>query len=460
MFNHWHTQPKFLFSLVIVLILIGCSSTPKDDGEPPQALSNADLQNLYQQKADKYLIKNDTLRNWFAITEEGIAMYPDPEAKMNNEPECFLYYDEIEAFGQMVYGLPKDSALSFYANKGTQRWSHTDTENLPPLPQPFMGSANPEKPLAGLRVALDPGHLGGSMEHAIMEEKAVRMHPNDSVGIPEEIAFNEGNLVLATARLLKQRLESYGAEVMLTRDMPGVSAFGLSFEEWKRTQYDSCLTAWAEERDLSEEDLDWFAKANDRDIFHAMFKHLDLRERARKMNAYRPDISVIIHYNVKESNRPDEDKYVVPVDENYNMAFVPGSYMTGELGAPDRRMEFLAQLVTQDIENSIDLSELVVKEFVNETGVPALDEPHGLRYLDKASMATPAKGVWARNLAINRMTRGTICFGETLYQDYIGEALVLNEKDLDVEGLMVSSRVEDVANAYFQGICAYYGVQP
>lgn len=452
-----------IFSTCLLAGLLLLSSTlltacgPKD-GSSRKGPDQEDLQTVYQQKADRYLIKDDTLRNWFAILPEGIALYASPEDKEKGYVECLLYYDEIEAFSQMVYGWPADSTLKLYQSKGKERWSHTVTENLPPLPQPFHPGADPAKPLTGLRVALDPGHMGGTMEQAIREEKAVRMHANDSAGIPEAIAFNEGNLVMATARLLRDQLEAAGAEVMLTRDQPGVSAFGLSYESWLASKYEADLAAWAEERELTEDDLAWFAKANDDQIFHALFKHLDLRERARKINAYRPHIALIIHYNVLESNRPDEEKYVLPIDENYNMAFIPGGYMAGELGKPDRRMEFLAQLVTEDIENSLELSDAVVQFFVKETKVPALDEPHGLRYLEKASMATQAEGVWARNLAINRMTRGTLCFGETLYQDNIGEAQKLNLKDLDVDGLKVSSRVQDIADAYFKGVCDYYGV--
>lgn len=454
-------QSKRLFFLFLCLaglwgsLVIGCSSPPAE--EPPTGLSNADLQNLYAQKAERYLVKDDTLNNWFAVLPDGVAMYASPEDKLNNQPECLLYYDEIEAFGQMVYGLTAEEALTHYENKGDKRWSATSTADLPPLPEVFTPGSDPAQPLAGLRVMLDPGHMGGEMEDALMEEKAVRMHPNDSAGIPQELSFNEGNLVLATARLLKSRLEDAGATVALTRDMPGVSAFGLSYAEWKKTKYDSALAVWIEERELTEEDQEWFEKADDKQIFHAMFKHLDLRERARKMNAFRPHINVIIHYNVG-NYKIDPDKYVAPTDENYNMAFVPGGYMAGELRSPDRRMEFLAQIVTQDIENSIELSDQVVQAFVEKTGVPALDEPHGLFYLEKASLATPATGVWARNLAINRMTRGTLVFGETLFQNYVGEALVLDEKDLDVDGLQVSSRVIDVADAYYKGICDYYGV--
>ena len=70
-----------------------------------------------------------------------------------------------------------------------------------------MPPASGGKPLAGVRVAIDPGHLGG--EWARMEERFFQ------IGKTRPVA--EGDLTLAVARKLKAALEKYGASVVLLR---------------------------------------------------------------------------------------------------------------------------------------------------------------------------------------------------------------------------------------------------
>ena len=64
-----------------------------------------------------------------------------------------------------------------------------------------------EKPLSGLKIALDPGHLGGSW--AKMEERWFRVDDTKPV--------QEGDLTLQVARLLAPRLRDLGARVSFVR---------------------------------------------------------------------------------------------------------------------------------------------------------------------------------------------------------------------------------------------------
>ena len=73
-------------------------------------------------------------------------------------------------------------------------------ESLPP--------ARPERPLSGLRIALDPGHLGGRW--AKMEERWFQVGSNAPV--------REGDLTLRVARLLAPRLRELGANVLFIRN--------------------------------------------------------------------------------------------------------------------------------------------------------------------------------------------------------------------------------------------------
>jgi N-acetylmuramoyl-L-alanine amidase len=68
--------------------------------------------------------------------------------------------------------------------------------------------ANPNKPLSGLRIALDPGHLGG--QWAKMEERWFQVGNTQPV--------QEGDLTLKVARLLAPRLRKLGAKVFFVRN--------------------------------------------------------------------------------------------------------------------------------------------------------------------------------------------------------------------------------------------------
>ena len=76
-------------------------------------------------------------------------------------------------------------------------------------PAEFRAESHPmDKPLLGLRVAIDPGHIGGPW--AQMEERSTRYAGSPPV--------QEGDLNLITGRLLKAELTNLGATVFEVRD--------------------------------------------------------------------------------------------------------------------------------------------------------------------------------------------------------------------------------------------------
>ena len=74
-------------------------------------------------------------------------------------------------------------------------------------PAKSLQAAERNKPLAGLKIALDPGHLGGKW--AKMEERWFQ------VGVSKPV--QEGDLTLRVARLLATRLRDLGAKVSFVR---------------------------------------------------------------------------------------------------------------------------------------------------------------------------------------------------------------------------------------------------
>ena len=426
-----------------------------------------------REKARQYLVKDEALLNYFSISELGISMFESPEKKEAGEPEFFLAYEEVPIFIQTQHAYAPEEALQIYQSKG-----------IAPFPSDLEGKLNslsekPETdqaetgrnhsqpphstgvgplPLSGIRIALDPGHIGGSMELAEMESKYMKIRAGEINGFPAPIAFNEGNLTMATALILKEELEKRGAEVILTRPDYGLSAFGYNFDDWKKKRYAEAFEEFVKEEEISAEEIEWWEhKAKDSDVFHKIFKYDEFKERARLINNFRPDLTLIIHFNVEGTSKPDKEGYFQPTENNFNMAFIPGSFMKGELDRPKDRMAFVRLLVSEEIKHSENFSDLIANGLAQYTGVPLIEKEEGLVYLTKASLKTPHNGVYARNLSLTRLVFGTLCFGESLYQNNSTEARSLFSTDLRVGNARVSNRLQDVARGYLSGILEWFG---
>lgn len=403
----------------------------------------------YEQKIKQYLDKEDALQSYYSIDEQGISIFATPEDHLGNKPEYRLAWNEIPQFNALMREAPAQEALRIMSEKKGEPFK---PDAIGPYVKPSITGITPEplKPLNGLRVAIDPGHMAGDMEMARIEKKFLDMKPDSTGRLNEPVQIAEGILTLQTALLLKTQLEAAGAEVMLTRSRPNESAFGKTFDEWMKTDMKKALDSLEKIKRITPREKQSLLKAAKKDVFRKVFFELELQKRAEKINAFKPDLTVIIHYNVDEGNTG----WRQPTNVNYNMAFVAGSFMKGELSAPLARLEFLRLIVSDDIESSIKLSALAVKQFEQQLRVrPA--ETTDAKYLSQACMPSAARGVYARNLTLTRLVHGTLVYGETLCQDNIKECIALQRKDGTWEGITTSMRVKLAADAYFNAIKQY-----
>jgi len=340
-----------------------------------------------------------------------------------------------------------------------------------PKPQPdvFKPNHSVTKSLAGLRIAIDPGHLGGDM--ASVEERFVTMtHPNKKT----HIQFAEGDLTFWTAKILKFYLTKTGADVLLTRETIGQPVYDRTFSDWclqafgvtndedwlatgaqkKLLAYVSTLSQARQEEFMTR--LKSAEKKSDKQkiqyIKQALcrlgYNSLDLSARAEKINAFNPHLTIIIHYN---ANGGSSDMS----SDDYNLAFIPGSFLQGELAQRQARYEFVRMLVTDDIEDSLCLSRSIVKMMAARLQVPLMQSSS----YQKENACFVENGIYCRNLVLTRLIHGPLCYGETLIQNNPVEAERLGTNDFNFYGTMVSSRVAEVAAAYYEGICDYFGVK-
>lgn len=445
---------RFIRWSLLCLLPIVCACTQEISGQssPPEQVSRT----LDPVAMLPLLVKDSSLYDYFQINSTGITFFVSPEDKQAGIVEAHIYPDEYEWMANLYTQLPLDSIVSIYQKKGKDRLgvAHQVRPTIP-----FKPAADPDRPLSGLRVALDPGHFAGDMELAELEGKYMKMHPSSKTG-NASIAFNEANLSLATAYVIRDELEALGAIVLLSREIPGQGVRDISYADWRAYEAESTLMAEVAAGRIDSADLDWWdRKADEKAWCKRVFNAVDLRLRSEKINAFQPHATLIIHYNIDSPNWElrDKDGFFTPTNENYLMAFTPGSFMAGELEDVESRVAFLRQLLSTDIPESVRLSDAFVQASVRVTGVPVIAEPNEMPYLNKGSILTKKPGVYARNLALTRLIAGPICYGESLCQDNIREARALNQRDFPIAGIMAPNRIKEVAKAYVEAVKKWAG---
>jgi N-acetylmuramoyl-L-alanine amidase len=397
------------------------------------------------EKATKLLDKSKALSPYYAVNANGVFIYASLQNKLKNDPEFQISWNQIEKFNAALKKWKPETALTVYKSG-----KYVDREVISPIKTSPTSMANQifeadERRLKGLKIAIDPGHTAGDMETGGIEQKCLNFKCDSSKGLKSAIEISEGMLTFATATLLKNKLEAEGAEVFMTRNFSGGSAYGMSFESWiKKKTVDSLYAA--EEITLAQKNSLLNPNISKKDKFRTIFKDLELKKRAQIINNYQPDFTVIIHYNVDETNTG----WTKPANRNFNMTFVGGAFMKSDLSTPEKRFEFLRLLISDDLEKSIALSSEMVKSFEKNLHVKTA-KFEDATYLIQGCLATDAAGVYCRNLQLTRYIHSPLVYGETLYQDNIQECIALSKESDKTK----NQRVQQVAEAYFQGVLNY-----
>lgn len=404
-----------------------------------------DLHKYYTRIANKYLVKSKHIENHFAIDAKGISMYASASDKKKNKPECVVYWDEIETYKNLVISKDKKAQLDYYKDKKAARFSKSEQKRLSIIAEKEYESPKERiakiggKKLKGYKIAIDPGHIAGTLEVAKLEHRFIEM---ELAG--KKVSFFEGDLTLTVANMLKGRLEKEGATVFLTRSRPNITSYGNSFKHWRKTYLPSILSELYARKKISKfEKTRLLMRARDTEILHDYFLPRDLEMRASLINAFNPDLTLIIHFNAAHQKK----KWNMPVKENYNMTFMAGAFMSDDLSSPAQRMEFLNLLVLANFDKSAKFAGNVIKEFTKQLQVPPVPAKNPIAYLNKLSIFVK-EGVYCRNLKLCRQINSPMCYGESLYQDNEKEALrIFENKD---------KRMKQVSDAYFNAILAYF----
>lgn len=232
------------------------------------------------------------------------------------------------------------------------------------------------RPMAGVRVALDPGHIGGGW--ARMEQRWYQ--PPD-----EPTQVMEGEMTLITARVLKTSLEALGATVTLVRDATEpVTAT-------RPEDYTNLVNS------PQQAELYFYRKA-------------EIRARADKVNSViQPDLVVCLHFNAEPWGEPGK---VTFTEVNHLHLIVNGHYSREELLLDDVRFEMLQRAFQASEREELRLADAVSKAMASATGLPPYDYEAG-HMSGNAHRPLPENPyVWARNLMANRLYQCPVVFTE------------------------------------------------
>ncbi|MBV8968868.1 MAG: N-acetylmuramoyl-L-alanine amidase [Verrucomicrobia bacterium] len=244
-----------------------------------------------------------------------------------------------------------------------------------------------DRPLEGVRIVLDPGHLGGPW--AKMEERWFQIGNTTPV--------TEGDLTLRVAQLLQPRLTALGAIVTLTRNSsdPVTPQRPNDFLEQARLSLQQrgihpIVPTYRSAIDpMKEHSIQWEAEK-------LFYRIAEIHARAHLVNdRLKPDLVVCLHFNAEPWFDPANPTLV---DTNHLHLIVNGNYGPGELVYDDTRFEMFERLLNQPSADEQAISEQVAESLAAVTRLPP--------YQYGGSNARPVGKsgyLWARDLLANRL---------------------------------------------------------
>lgn len=294
-----------------------------------------------------------------------------------------------------------------------------------------LGPAPAARPLAGMKIAIDPGHIGG--EWAVMEERWL------SIGGGPPVC--EGDMTLHVAKLLKPRLEALGAEVSLVRTTPEpVTPL--------RSESLETIASSGDAAPGSPEDLRKFAE-------RLFYRTAEIRARAKRVNdELRPDLVLCLHFNADPWGDPLQPTLV---DRHHLHLLVNGSYTPDELMLADQRFAMLGKLLSRSHAEEAAVGATVAEVFAGASGLPPFLYPEGGA---NARMVSGNPFLWARNLLANRLYDAPVVFMEPYVMNSTLDFPRMQAGDYDgqreINGRQVPSIFREYAEAMAAGLAKHY----
>ena len=312
-------------------------------------------------------------------------------------------------------------------------------------PAKSLPAARSHKPLSGLKIALDPGHLGGKW--AKVEERWFQVGDSRPV--------QEGDLTLRVARLLAPRLRELGAKVSFVRirDEPTTGKRPDDFRELARKILikNGIPRPRADVFDPNDPAKEQTIRWQSEILF---YRYSEIRRRAVLVNfKLHPDLVLCLHFNAEGWGDPTHPTLT---ETNHLHLLLNGSYLAEELEFDDQRFEMIRRLLSRTYDEELPLADTISQTMARTTGLPPYEYPT----INSTTKIGSSGYVYARNLLATRLYRCPVVYCEPY---------VMNSNDVfariqtgDYEGMRSINGVErksifrEYADSVVDGLVDYY----
>ena len=253
-----------------------------------------------------------------------------------------------------------------------------------------------ERPLAGLKIALDPGHIGG--EWAKMEERWFKVGDTPPV--------KEGEMTLLVAKMLAPKLRALGAQVSFVRNKTEpVTPFR---PDDFRAAARALLRAGGTENPredfegsddpLKEQTVRWQSEI-------LFYRASEIRYRAKVVNTrLRPDLVLCLHFNAEAWGDERNPSFI---DKNHLHLLANGAYLAPELAFDDERFEMVRRLLSRVADEEIKIADTVAATMARITQLPPYQYT-----TDNVTQVGTSGYVYARNLVATRLYQCPVVYFE------------------------------------------------
>ncbi len=312
-------------------------------------------------------------------------------------------------------------------------------------PAKSLPPAKPNKPLAGLRIAMDPGHLGGKW--AKMEERWFQVGNSKPV--------TEGDLTLRVSRMLAPKLRKLGATVLFVRNstQPTTSKRPGDFRELAKKIL--IKNGVPRPRDAVLNPLDPAKEGTVHWQSEMLFyRYSEIRRRAVLVNSkLHPDLVLCLHFNAEGWGDPSNPTLI---DTNHLHLLVNGSYLQDELDLDDERFEMIRRLLSRAFDEELPIADAVATSMAKATGLPAYQYP-----TTQTTTKVGASGyVYARNLLATRLYRCPVVYCEPYVMNSKDAFARIEAGDYDgtkeINGVQRKSIFREYADSVAEGLADYY----
>ncbi|MFK7849374.1 MAG: N-acetylmuramoyl-L-alanine amidase [Akkermansiaceae bacterium] len=291
-------------------------------------------------------------------------------------------------------------------------------------------SATPQgKPLTGLHIAIDPGHIGG--EWAKVEGRWFQIGNGKPV--------TEGDMTLKVAKILQPRLEKLGAKITLVRSKPEpITSFRPSdFGEIAKKTV--------------ENDPESLRKFTEK----LFYRTAEIRARANLVNhKIQPDLVLCLHFNAEAWGDP-ENPTLVP--RTHFHILLNGAYTTDEVRLADQRFAMLKKLLQRTHEEEALVGKTIAHTFAEISNLPPYTYFSGGNNF-RTIPSSPF--LYARNLLANRLYDCPVIFMEPYVMNSTIDYARIQAGDYqglrEINGKNIPSIFQEYADALTQGLIRHY----